>query len=253
MALPFLFFNVTQATGAQLDANFAALGVLTPIPGTAAGTNTIVITPAANTPAISAYSTGMQFTGIAAATNTGASTGKIGSLATLPIYKASVAGPVPLTGGEIISGTSFTLLYDAALNSGAGGFHLLSAPIVSAAGGTISGLLLGTGTAASISFPTASFTRVAISGPTISRILTTTASIAFSAINPQLSAETSILLAGCSVGDNVMLGYPSSVASAIAYRGYINNAGTVALVAQNYSAGTVTPTPGTYRVTVMGF
>lgn len=253
MALPYLFFNVTQATGAQLDANFAALGVLTPIPGTAAGTNTIVITPAANTPTIAAYSTGMQFTAIAAATNTGAATGKIGSLATLSIYKTSVAGPVALTGGEIISGTSFTLLYDAALNSGTGGFHLLSAPIVSAAGGTISGLLLGTGSLASISFPTASFTRVAISGPTISRVLSTTASITFGAINPQLSSQALVTLTGCSIGDNILLGYPASIASAITFRGYVPNAGTVALVAQNYSSSTVTPNPGTFRVTAMGF
>lgn len=265
MALPNLFFNVTQATGAQLDANFAALGALTPIPCTVSGTNTLVLTTAANTPSVTAYSNYMQFTAVAGNTNTGAATGKVGSLAQLPIYKNSVGGPIALTGGEIVANVPFILLYDSALGGGTGGFHLLGAAVIAPSGGTVSGPIVGTGSLATITYPAAVFpllTGVTLSsithlslggGPTISSVLSTTASIAFAATNPQTSSEATIPLTGCSVGDNVLIGYPASVASAIIYRGYVPNAGTVALVAGNISSGTVTPTPGTYRATVIRF
>lgn len=265
MALPTLFANATDATGQQLDNNFAALGALTPIPCTASGANTIVLAANANTPTVAAYSNYMQFTGVAAQSNTGATTAKLGALATLSVYKASPGGPIALTGGEIVAGTAFTLMYDSALNSGSGGFHLMGTAAISAGGGSVSGPIVGSGSLATITFPAAVFplltgvtlasiTRMSLGGgPTITRILSTTASISWSSLNPQTSAETSIVLAGCSVGDNVMLGFPASVASQIAYRPYVNNPGTVAIVAMNYSASTITPTPGTYRATVQGF
>lgn len=265
MALPYQFYNATNPTGAQLDSDLAALGNLTPIPCVAAGTNTINLTPIANTPTISAYATGMQFTAVAASTNTGASTGKVGSLATSSIYKNSANGPIPLSGGEIVASVAFTLMYDSALNGGSGGFHLMIAPVISPSGGSVSGPITGQGSLATISFPAAvlpllsgvtlaSISRLSLgTGQTISRVFSASASIAFSALNPQTASETSIALAGCSVGDSVMLGYPSSIASQIMYRGYVNNAGTVAVVAANYSSSTITPTPGTYRVTTFGF
>jgi hypothetical protein len=55
MALPTAFSNNTAPTGPELDGNFAAVGALTVIPCTVAGTNTLVLTPNANTPTINAY------------------------------------------------------------------------------------------------------------------------------------------------------------------------------------------------------
>jgi len=234
MALPYAFAGVTRATGAQLDANFAALGALTPIPCTASGSNTITLAQNANTPAISAYSNYMQFTAVAAQTNTGAATGKVGALATLSIYKPSPAGPVALTGGEIVAGTALTLLYDSALN----GFHLMSP------------LFAFSQMSASI----ASISRISIGGgQQISRVFSTTASISWPQLAPSTTAESIIALGGCSVGDIITLGYPASIAALISYRAYVPSAGSVALVAQNFSSSTITPVAGSYRVAAQGF
>jgi hypothetical protein len=121
--------NVTNQLSA-LDNNFTTFGALVSIPCGFAGSNTLTLTQSASglvpTPAISAYSTGMYFTGIASGSNNQGVTAQVGSLPALIVYKDSLAGPAPLIGGEIIALNAIGLLYDAALNSGAGGFHLIS-------------------------------------------------------------------------------------------------------------------------------
>ena len=151
MAIPTLFATLNAATGAELDANFAALGALTPIPCTVAGTNTLVLTPAANTPSLAVYSNYGVFIGIAAATNTGAVTAAIGSLPPLPVYKDTTAGPVALAGGEIVIENAVWVMYDSALNSGTGGFHLLNEPpTVTVSGSPTSGQIAVWGTGGAI-------------------------------------------------------------------------------------------------------
>lgn len=126
MALPVIFSGLTAPTLPELDQNFAALGALVPIASAISGTNSLSITPAANTPTISAYVNYQPFAGIANGANTGATTAQVGSLATLNVYKDTPGGPVALAGGEIVAGNYVSLIYDSALNSGAGGFHLAS-------------------------------------------------------------------------------------------------------------------------------
>jgi hypothetical protein len=63
---------------------------------------------------------------VAVASNSGATTARVGSLAVLPVYKDKSGGPTALAGGEIIIHNFVTLIYDAALNSGGGGFHLMT-------------------------------------------------------------------------------------------------------------------------------
>ena len=55
MALPYTFANVSELDTPQLDANFAAVAALGTIPCGCTGTNALTLTPAANTPTISAY------------------------------------------------------------------------------------------------------------------------------------------------------------------------------------------------------
>jgi hypothetical protein len=86
MSLPFAFTGNVTPTGEQLDADLAALGALTPIPCTVSGTNTISLTPIGNVPNVAAYANYGQFSGVAAATNTGAVTVAVGSLAPLAVY-----------------------------------------------------------------------------------------------------------------------------------------------------------------------
>lgn len=126
MALPFIFAGLSTALMSDLDANYAALGALTAIPCTIAGTNALTLTVAANTPTIAAYHNYQPFTGVTSATNSGAVTAQVGSLGVLTVFKDTASGPVALVGGEIVSGNAITLLYDAALSGGSGGFHLLA-------------------------------------------------------------------------------------------------------------------------------
>ena len=258
MALPQTFASKTEATGAQLDENFAALGALVPIPCLASGDNTVTITPLANTPTVAAYSNYMQFTGISAAGNNGPATGKVGSLASLPIYKFSPAGPVLLSGGEMVANVAFTWMYDSALNGGNGGFHLMDAAAVTGAGGTITGPLVGSGSLAVLSFPLASITRLSIgaNGNTITRNLRVlSSSLSFAALLPGTGTTASISMPGCSINDIVSVGAPAAAAASIGimYRGIVVNDGTVSLLFFNASTGTVSPVGGTYGVEARGY
>jgi len=93
-----------------------------------AGTNALVLTPAANSP-VPSYANIAAFSGIAANTNSGAVTANVGGLGARNVYKDTSSGPAALSGNEIIAGNSFVLFYDAMLNSNVGGFHLQTATV----------------------------------------------------------------------------------------------------------------------------
>lgn len=122
MALPTLFAGLSTATGAQLDADLAALGAISVIGCAASGTNTIALAVNANTPTVAAYANYMLFSAVAAGTNTSATTAAVGGLAALSVFKDGPTGPIALTGGEIVAGNFFMLAYDSALP----GFHLIN-------------------------------------------------------------------------------------------------------------------------------
>jgi hypothetical protein len=128
MPLPYTFANLADAQMAWLDDNFAALGALTPIPCSVTGTNAVVLTQNADTPTVAAYANYAIFSGVCVSANTGAATAQLSTLGALPIYKDTQIGPVPLVGGEMYPGNILYLIYDSALDSGAGGFHLFTEP-----------------------------------------------------------------------------------------------------------------------------
>src|ERR1035437_374938 len=113
-----------------LDNNIATLSAAAPISCAVSGTNALTLTQNAAglvpSSVLTAYTQNQLFNGIASATNTGATTATIGVVGALNVYKDTAAGPVALTGGEIVIGCAFSLRYDSALNTGAGGFHLIS-------------------------------------------------------------------------------------------------------------------------------
>ena len=217
MALPVVFTGNVNPTGEELDLDLNTLGGLVPTPCTAAGTNTITLTPLANTPTPS-YISFSQYTAVAAATNTGPVTAQVGALAALNVYKDTANGPILLTGMEIVLNTKLWLMYDPALNTGSGGFHLISPPGIS------------------------------------TRDHTTTASISLAALLPQSGTTATVLVGGTSIGDIVTLGYPSLVSVGLSWLGYVNNAGTVTLnVFNSFSLATVTPNAGNYTVNTRGY
>ena len=132
------FANLTNPTLPELDGNFNILSALVPIPCTVAGTNTLTLTSAEGAGTVSAYAQNMAFIGIAANTNTGATTANPLGFGALSVYKDTIGGPVALTGGEIVQNCAFTLRYDSTLNGSAGGFHLQTSGAGQFAGQTLS-------------------------------------------------------------------------------------------------------------------
>jgi len=272
MTLPVTFANLSSPVPlSSLDQDFAAVGALTIIPCGVTGTNSLSLTPAANTPTVSAYANYMQFSGIAAADNTGAVTAGVGSLAGLPVYKDTATGPAALTGAEIQAGNLITLVYDSALGAG-GGFHLQtginssSGSYLPLGGGTLTGPLFGTSLSlsgtASVSGLTSSgaVTAVSVTGVSVSAsggmtagsltvgsgstlkdfLATSIASIIFTSIAPQTSQDQTFAFASVALRDTIVMGLPSLTATGVSFNAFVSAAGTVTMRAFNITASTVT-------------
>jgi hypothetical protein len=143
------FANVQSVTGADLDGDLNEAGRLGTIPCAVSGTNSLTLspysaggTPDIGTPAIVLQSQ-IRFSGIAANSNSGAVTANVAGLGALTVYKDTPSGPAALTGNEIIAANYFALCYDAALNGGAGGYHLETA--TANAAGTVTSIATSTG------------------------------------------------------------------------------------------------------------
>lgn len=214
MALPVTFAGQTSGPVSQLDQNFAALGAIDTIPGVLAGSNAITFTAATNTPTVSAYVDGQSYGGTVVSDNTGATTFRYGALPPLPCYKDTATGPVALSGTELQSGNYALFRYDASLNGGTGGFHVISGGV---AGGTVdvSGLSVG-------------------GGATIASIQSSLYSISFGTIASIATVEYSALsMAGVSFGDNFMVQPMTVVPANLTFYAYASAAGVPTVKAVN--------------------
>lgn len=127
MSLPVTFGPLAAATMSQLDQNFAAVGALGILPGTVGGTNALTFTPLTNVPTIAAYYDFMRIGGVIATNNSGAVTARWSGLAFKNVYIDTASGPVALTAANsLVDNNYVTLAYDSALDSGTGGWHLVS-------------------------------------------------------------------------------------------------------------------------------
>lgn len=133
MSWPITFAGLSTAPMSDLDTMFNAAGALGTVQCAATGTNTITLTPVANTPPIPAYGTGsaVRFGFSAAATSTGPVGGRVNAL---PIVNVYLPSGVQADANDIASGGYYEVVYLAALNSNAGGLLIVSAiPASSAA------------------------------------------------------------------------------------------------------------------------
>jgi len=234
-------FSITQFANSPgpdqlsaLDNNFTTLSAAGTISCAIAGTNTLTLTQ--NAPglvpsaSLTAYNAGMLFYGVATGTNTGAVTATVGSIGALNVYKDGPAGPVLLTGQEIVTNNAVSFRYDPALNSGAGGFHLTSST-------------QNTGVAIS---PTS----VQVNGnSTLSNLLsgnsptlTFTATPGWSS-QDQTFSVTAALAANLPVaGDFMMVNPPSLGNTGIDFRGFVLGSGafSVSLGSASYASLSVT-------------
>lgn len=104
--------------------------------GTVAGTDTITCTSA-----IAALATGKRLSFVAANTNTGAATLNVNSLGAKAIRKISGGSDVALSAGDIAAGETYTVIYRATANSGAGAWVLVGAAAVAAATTSAAGIV----------------------------------------------------------------------------------------------------------------
>lgn len=248
------FAAVSEATGLQLDQNLQLLGSAAPMACSVAGTNDITLTQQTSgsgslvtTIAITAYVNGMQFCGIAASTNTGPMTGRVGALSQLPVYKPSPTGPVVLSGGEIVASCAFTLVVDGALNGGNGGCHLVSSLAVN--GSTITPALVRASTGLQVG---------ATTGPTLTNIVNATGLATFTALVPNATQEKTFTFSGVNATDKFLWAFPQPVSTGLVMSGYcIAGNGTLAtmgvLLANVTAASTITQGATTIGVAAMRF
>lgn len=241
MTLPNTFANETSPNMVELDQNFQAVGEKAFLPCTVSGTNALTLTQAANTVTVSTLSNYMQFSAIAAATNTSSVTIAIGGLSPLPAYLDTASGPTALVGGEIVASCAFTVTYDSALNSGNGGFHLRS------------GTAMLSGTSISVASLKIRSASIPANGSLI-RQLHTLATLTFTNLAANSSQDQTLALASVVIGDNIMA-QPFSIAptTGLSYYAFAHAAGSVTVRAINATAASLTPTGGTFAVTALGY
>lgn len=234
-----------------LDNNFTTFGALVPIPCGIAGTNTLTLTQNAAglvpTPAISAYTTDMVFAGIAASTNTGSVTATVGSVGAVNVYKDTASGPALLTGGEIVALNAISLRYDAALNTGAGGFHLISSTaLLGAAITPVSVQINGNATLTNL-----------LSG-TVG--LTFTATPGWSSQDQSFSVTAALASALPQIGDFMQIVPPALPAVGVDFSAMVTNTGslssllsaaTIAVRLQNSASASLASNSGSYRYLAM--
>lgn len=228
MPLPIIFGPLPGPVPlSDLDQDFAALGALAAIPCTISGTNALTFTVAANTPTVASYTNYQPFSGIAVASNTTAVTATIGALGALPVFKDTNVGPIALSGGEISQNNLVTLVYDSALNTGGGGFHLAvrgATPVVAGAG-----LFINSGTAGGTITPSSNTLNV---GQFTNAQVGTTYAIA----NGDIAKRVTLSNASA-----VAVSLPQAGASSLFVSGWW-------AIVQNLGAGLVTITPTTSTI-----
>jgi hypothetical protein len=248
------FANDTTPALPDLDENFDAFGLLAPIPVAASGINDLTLTqqtsgagPDATSIALQAYVDHVQVCFIAVATNTTIMTARVGSLAAIKIYKDTAAGTVALSGGEVVLGNAITLIYDSALDSGNGGWHLVS--ITANVGSTITPALVRASLGVQFG-PTVA--------PTLTNIQSALATLAFTSLVPNSTQDQSFSMASVNFGDALAFGFPSLASAGLTFSGFIAAAGTVAgsvfatiavRCANVTAASTITPGTMTIRAT----
>lgn len=127
MALPVTFGPLTAASMGQLDQNFTAAGALTTIQCSSTGSNAIVLTPAANQPAVNGYGlpNPLKFGFLGPAASSGPVTLEINAVGFLPVYTSN---GVQATSGTLQSGVYYEVTYTtgSVYNSGSGAWVLSS-------------------------------------------------------------------------------------------------------------------------------
>lgn len=261
-----LFANNAAPNGPQLDGNFQSYTTMATIPCVVSGSNSITLTPSNGTPgatpSIIAYQNYMLFSGVVAVSNTAATQMRVGSLALLNAYKDTALGPAQLSGAELIAGCAFTALYDSALNSGAGGFHVTTGPNTVGATLNVTQLIAKQITASTIasiatlmvgSIASIPILIVNSSISSITRINSTLGTLSYSITPANTTQDQTFALAGGQVGDTVDVGFVTQPPAGVGFVGFMAAAGTINLRLTNPSTVTIGAASITVRAAATGY
>src|SRR5262249_40612165 len=153
----------------------------------------------------------------AGATNSGAVTIQVNAFSALNAYKDTAAGPVALSGAEIVQNGFYTATYDSTLNSNAGGFHVRGGSVINNTAINPSVLQIGGNSL------TASLTRM----------LSTQATVGYTVIPANSTQEATIALANVAVNDLVIVGLPATVTAGLMFNQRVLATGSLGLRAAN--------------------
>lgn len=128
MTYPTIFANLPGSPSTNpaslIDTMFNIAGGMGQIPCTASGSNAITLTPVTNYYLPAAYANFQMVGFTAAASSTGTVTIRIGALAFVNLYMPS---GLQANNGDIIANSFYIAAFNAALNSGSGGFQVFNA------------------------------------------------------------------------------------------------------------------------------
>lgn len=125
MSVRTIFANESgNQPSSQLDNMFGDVWDGATLSCTVTGTNALTLTPRTNVNLPTSYVPNQRIAFTATATSTGSMTAQIGSLAALNIYQP---GGTQAGAGNIVINTYYELAYDPALNTGSGGWWMVSA------------------------------------------------------------------------------------------------------------------------------
>lgn len=270
----FTSLGAGPGTTPELDANFLILSGLVNVPCICSGTNTLTLTQSTTTATIPGYLNYLNLNVVASASNTGSVTANFNGFGAVNVYKDLSGGPTLLSGGEIIVACQYTLIYDSALNSNAGGFHLrnssanlngqaivvqsVSATIGSIGSINATNLIAAQSTISNINntVTMAAMQMGTVTNPLL-RLQSTVASFSLvsgNALVPGAEATATISFAGCVVGDNMEIGHPLGPSASLNYIGYVPSSGIAGVRFHNMAvSNTITVSVFTLRFTDIGF
>jgi hypothetical protein len=146
-----IFGNLTAGNESLslYDTQFNDMGLLSVVPCTASGTNVIALTPQGFTAVQSAYANYQLYGFVAANTSTGPVSINVAAIGALNLYLSD--GVTQATTGNIAQKAYYEIVYNLALNGGAGGFQIVGS--ASAAGTLATRQVLTSGSAATYTTP----------------------------------------------------------------------------------------------------